>query len=51
MKDARAEMVQLIYEKLLYPKNRDIDKVPGNHAQAKEKAIDQQVVLLQTREK
>jgi len=50
MKDVRAEMAQLIYEKPIYPKNRYIDKIPGNHAQYKEEVIDQQVALMQARD-
>ena len=43
-------MAQLIYEKPIYPKNRYIDKIPGNHAQYKEEVIDQQIALMQARD-
>ena len=35
MKDIRAELAQIIYEKPIYPKNRYLKKIPPKHAQYK----------------
>ena len=50
MKDIRAELAQLIYEKPIYPKNRYIDRIPGNHEEYKREVIDQQIALMQARD-
>jgi len=50
MKDVRAEMAQLIYERPIYPKNLYLDKVPGKHAEYREKVINRQVALMQERD-
>ena len=49
MKDVRAEMAQIIYEKPIYPKNRYMNKVPAKHADYKRDVIDNQVALMQKR--
>ena len=49
MKDIRAEMAQIIYEKPIYPKNRYLRKIPGKHADYKRDVIDRQVELMQKR--
>ena len=50
MKDVRSELAQIIYEKPIYPKNRDnLDKIPPKHAQYKREVIDKQVALMQKR--
>ena len=50
MKDVRSELAQLIYEQPIYPKNLYLDQLPGHHAEYKEKIIDRQVALLQSRD-
>ena len=40
LKDVRAEMAQIIYEKPIYPKNRYIDQIPGHHAEYKKDVLD-----------
>ena len=49
MKDIRAELAQIIYEKPIYPKNRYLKKVPPKHADYKRDVIDKQVALMQKR--
>ena len=49
MKDIRAELAQIIYEKAIYPKNRYLKKVPPKHADYKRDVIDKQVALMQKR--
>ena len=49
MKDVRAELAQIIYEKPIYPKNRYLRKIPGKHADYKRDVIDKQVALMQKR--
>ena len=49
LKDIRAEMAQLIYEKPIYPKNRYLDHIPGHHAEFKKDVLDRQVALMQQR--
>jgi beta-ureidopropionase len=49
MKDIRAELAQIIYEKPIYPKNRYLKKIPPKHAQYKTDVIDKQVALMQKR--
>ena len=49
MKDVRAELAQIIYEKPIYPKNRYLKKVPPKHAEYKRDVIDKQVELMQKR--
>ena len=49
MKDVRAELAQLIYERPIYPKNRYLKKIPGKHAEYKRDVIDKQVALMQRR--
>jgi predicted amidohydrolase len=49
LKDVRTEMAQIIYEQPIYPKNRYMERIPGNHAEYKKEVIDQQVKLMQER--
>src|SRR5712691_3250206 len=49
MKDIRAELAQIIYEKPIYPKNLYSDKIPGRHADYKREVIDRQIRLMQER--
>jgi beta-ureidopropionase len=49
MKDIRAELAQIIYEKPIYPKNRYLKKIPPKHAQYKTDVIDKQIALMQKR--
>lgn len=48
LKDIRTEIAQLIYEHPIYPKNRYLDAIPGNHAEYR-KVIAQQIQLMQDR--
>ncbi len=50
LKDVRAEMAQLLYERPLYPKNRYIDAEPPNHAQYKKDVIDKNVAHMLERD-
>ena len=43
-------MAQIIYEQPIYPKNRYIDRLPGNHAEYKKEVLDRQVALMQERD-
>jgi predicted amidohydrolase len=49
MKDIRAEMAQLIYEKPIYPKNLYLDREPMRHAEYAEKVIKPQIQLMRDR--
>jgi predicted amidohydrolase len=49
MKDVRAELAQIIYEKPIYPKNRYLKKLPPKHDEYKRDVIDKQVGLMQKR--
>ena len=49
MKDVRAELAQIIYEKPIYPKNRYLKKVPPKHAEYKRDVIDKQIALMHKR--
>jgi hypothetical protein len=49
MKDVRAELAQIIYEKPIYPKNRYLKKLPPKHDEYKRDVIDKQVQLMQKR--
>jgi len=49
MKDVRAELAQIIYEKPIYPKNRYLKKLPPKHDDYKRDVIDKQVGLMQKR--
>jgi hypothetical protein len=49
MKDVRAELAQIIYEKTIYPKNRYLKKVPPKHAEYKRDVIDKQIALMHKR--
>jgi beta-ureidopropionase len=50
LKDVRTEMAQIIYEHPIYPKNRYLDRLPGNHAAYKKEVLDRQVALMQERD-
>jgi hypothetical protein len=49
MKDVRAELVQIIYDREIYPKNLYLDRVPMKHEEYKEKVIDRQIALMHER--
>ena len=49
MKDVRAELAQIIYEKPIYPKNRYLKKIPPKHAKYKRDVIDEQVKMMHKR--
>jgi beta-ureidopropionase len=49
LKDVRAELAQIIYERPIYPKNRYIDRIPGHHAEYRKEVIDRQIALMQER--
>ena len=49
LKDVRAEMAQLIYERPVYPKNLYADRLPGYHADYKREVIEPQVRRMQER--
>jgi predicted amidohydrolase len=46
LKDVRAEMAQLIYEKPIYPKNRYLKEMPPKHAEYKRTVIDRQIAMM-----
>jgi hypothetical protein len=49
MKDVRAELAQIIYEKPIYPKNRYLKKLPPKHNEYRRDVIDKQIGLMQKR--
>lgn len=49
MKDLRTEVISLIYEKPIYPKNLWLKRKPMHHAEYKTEVIDRQVRLMQER--
>jgi hypothetical protein len=49
MKDLRTEVISLIYEKPIYPKNLWLKRKPMNHAEYKTEVIDRQISLMQER--
>jgi predicted amidohydrolase len=49
MKDVRAELAQIIYDREIYPKNLYLDRVPMKHAEYKKKVIDRQIALMHDR--
>jgi hypothetical protein len=50
MKDLRTEMIQIIYEQPIYPKNLYADRPPMNHAEYEENVIKKQIALLLERD-
>jgi predicted amidohydrolase len=46
MKDLRTEIVQLIYEQPIYPRNLYIERPPFTHAEFRKEVIDKQIDLL-----
>jgi predicted amidohydrolase len=46
MKDLRTEIVQLIYEQPIYPRNLSIERPPFTHAEFRKEVIDKQIDLL-----
>ncbi len=50
LKDVRAEMAQLLYERPLYPKNRYIDAKPPKHAQYREEVIEKNIARMRERD-
>ena len=49
MKDLRTEVISLIYEKPIYPKNLWLKRKPMHHATYKTEVIDCQIGLMQER--
>jgi predicted amidohydrolase len=49
MKDLRTELLALIYEQPLYPKNLWLTRTPMQHAEYKTEVIDRQIRLMQER--
>jgi hypothetical protein len=49
MKDLRTELLSLIYEQPIYPKNLWLTRAPMQHAEYKTKVLQQQVRLMQER--
>ncbi|MFQ5661175.1 MAG: nitrilase-related carbon-nitrogen hydrolase [Gammaproteobacteria bacterium] len=49
IKDLRTEMIQIIYEEPIYPKNLYAERAPMKHKEYKEKVIDRQIALMQKR--
>ena len=43
MKDLRTEMIQIIYEQPIYPKNIYADRAPMNHAEYEKEVITKQI--------
>jgi hypothetical protein len=46
LKDVRTEMARIIYERPIYPKNRNLDRVPGHHVEFRREVIDRQIALM-----
>jgi predicted amidohydrolase len=46
IKDLRTEMIQIIYEQAIYPKNLYAEREPMKHSEYKKKVIDQQITLM-----
>ncbi len=49
MKDLRTEMIQIIYEQPIYPKNLYADRPPMTHAEYEENVTKKQIALMQER--
>ena len=49
MKDLRTELISLIYEKPIYPKNLYLERVPMKHAEYEEQVTRRQIELMQQR--
>ena len=49
MKDLRTEMIQLIYEQPIYPKNLYADRAPMRHAEYAREVTERQIELLVAR--
>ncbi len=49
MKDLRTELISLIYEKPIYPKNLYLERVPMKHDEYKKEVIQRQIALMQKR--
>ncbi len=49
MKDLRTEVLSLIYEQPIYPKNLWLNRTPMKHAEYKTEVIDRQIQLMQER--
>ena len=50
MKDLRTEMIQIIYEQPIYPKNLYADRAPMNHAEYEKEVTKKQIELMQKRD-
>ena len=50
LKDVRTEMAQLLYERPLYPKNRNVDAKPPKHAQYREEVIEKNIARMLERD-
>ncbi|MEM7539959.1 MAG: nitrilase-related carbon-nitrogen hydrolase [Pseudomonadota bacterium] len=46
MKDLRTEMIQLIYEQPIYPKNLYADRAPMDHAEYQREVIEKQIEMM-----
>lgn len=50
MKDLRTEMIQIIYDEPIYPKNLYADREPMQHQEYREKVIKRQIALMHERD-
>jgi len=50
MKDLRTEMIQIIYEDPIYPKNLYADRPPMDHAEYQQSVIERQIALMVERD-
>ncbi len=49
MKDLRTELISLIYEKPIYPKNLYLQRAPMKHAEYEKQVTRRQIALMQKR--
>jgi len=49
LKDVRAELYGMLYEKPIYPKNLYLKRAPMKHAEYRQKVIRRQIRLMQER--
>ncbi|WP_409186581.1 nitrilase-related carbon-nitrogen hydrolase [Amycolatopsis sp. VS8301801F10] len=49
LKDVRTELAQIAYEQPIYPKNRYLERIPGNHAEFRTQVLERQIALMQER--
>lgn len=50
LKDVRTELAEIIYERPIYPKNRYLHRIPGNHAEFRREVVERQIELLTERD-